>query len=298
MKWRRPKNFPTFLEFDMKQDVNHKTTRLEPFGLLVEPRIPNGDVRDLDVEILRALFQREHFIVLRGFRTFAGPEGFVDYCERFGEISIWPFGKVLELVERNNPEDHIFDNNYVPLHWDGMYRPQVPEYQIFHCVKAPLQGQGGRTTFSNTVLALEHAPAQTRALWSKVTGSYQRKMEFYDSKTVSPIITDHPQRGFPVIRYNEPPAGGMGHFVNPPILEFNGISTEEQAEFHRSLREALYAPNCFYAHEWREGDIVINDNYTLLHGREAFETKAPRHLRRIHVLGSPPLENPGLVSYR
>lgn len=275
-----------------------KKTRIEPFGLLLEPQNPSGDIRDLDVTDLRELLWRERFLVLRGFRTFADAEAFAEYCERWGEISVWPFGKVLELVERNNPEDHIFDNNYVPLHWDGMYRPQVPEFQLFHCVRAPKVGQGGRTTFSDTTLALERAPAHHRELWGKVTGTYRRKMEFYDSKTVSPVIDIHPLRGFPVIRYNEPPSEGFGTFLNPPILEFTGVGEEELVEFHRTLREALYSPANFYAHEWREGDIVVTDNFSLLHGRESFETKAPRHLRRVHVLSNPPLDNPRLVSQR
>src|SRR5262245_29704171 len=112
--------------------MSYKTKRLEPFGMLFEANGADVDVRSIDTEELRANFQRENFLVLRGFKTFQNAEEFSAWCERFGQISIWPFGKVLELVERNNPEDHIFDNNYVPLHWDGMYRPQVPEYQIFH----------------------------------------------------------------------------------------------------------------------------------------------------------------------
>jgi len=264
-----------------------KQTRIKPFGLLLEPNRPDDDIRDLDVDPLRELLWRERLVVLRGFRTFTSAEDFSEYCERWGEISIWPFGKVLELVERN-----------IPLHWDGMYRPQVPEFQLFHCVQAPRPGQGGRTTFSNTVLALENAPPHLRRLWERVTGNYQRKMEFYDSKTVSPIVDSHPLRGFPVIRYNEPPRDGCGVFLNPPILEFTGVSHDELAEFHRSLREALYAPGCFYAHEWQEGDLVVADNFSLLHGREGFETMAPRHLRRVHVLSNPPLNNPRLVSHQ
>lgn len=271
---------------------------MRPFGLRLEPAHPDEEVKNIDPGLLRQLVWEERLIVLRGFRTFTGAEDFADFCTGLGEISVWPFGKVLELVERNNPEDHIFDNNYVPLHWDGMYRPQIPEFQLFHCVRAPLSGQGGRTTFSNTVLALENASAEERSLWQRVTGHYRRKMEFYDSKTVSPVIDAHPLRGFPVIRYNEPPREGFGNFLNPPTLEFSGISREEQDEFHRSLRNALYAPANFYAHEWQEGDVVIADNFSLLHGREAFETKAPRHLRRVHVLPNPPLDNPRLVFHR
>ena len=278
--------------------MEFKKTRISPFGLLLEPVRSDARVHDLEVNSLRDLVWREQLIVLRGFRTFQDSPDFADYCERWGQISVWPFGKVLELVERNNPEDHIFDNNYVPLHWDGMYRPQVAEFQLFHCVRAPRPGQGGRTTFSNTLLALEHAPAQVRSLWEKVTGHYQRKMEYYDSKTVSPVVDTHPLRGFPVIRYNEPPREGYGHFVNPPQLEFTGVSSDELTEFHRSLREALYAPAHFYAHEWQEGDLVVADNFSLLHGREAFETQAPRHLRRVHVLSDPPLNNPRLISHQ
>ncbi len=278
--------------------MKYKTMRIKPFGILIEANSSKDDVCDLNVEELRKLFQNEHLITLRGFRTFEGAEDFSAFCESWGEISMWPFGKVLELVEHENPEDHIFDNNYVPLHWDGMYRLQVPEYQIFHCVQAPSQGCGGRTTFSNTAMAIKNASAKTMLLWEKVTGHYQRKMEFYNSKTVSPIITQHPFRNYPVIRYNEPSTDKNGRFINPASLLFTGIPEKELVEFHHSLLESLYSQHHFYAHEWHIGDVVISDNFTLLHGREAFLSKSPRHLRRVHVLSNPPFDNPGLESYK
>lgn len=278
--------------------MTYKITQMKPFGVLIEPLNKSAHITELDMEEIRQLFWQEHLLLLRGFTTFQNAEGFADYCERWGEISIWPFGKVLELIEQENPEDHIFDNNYVPMHWDGMYRPQVPEYQIFHCVKAPLAGQGGRTTFSNTVLALKQATAEEKELWSKVTGIYQRKMEFYNSKTVSPIITQHPRKDMQVIRYNEPPSQDKGDFLNPPDLEFIGINHDESTRFHSSLQKALYAPDTFYAHEWQRGDVVIADNFSLLHGREGFTSKSPRHIQRVHVLSNPPFDNPGLESYQ
>jgi len=278
--------------------MEHKTTPIKPFGILVEPKQSHDNVNDLNIDFLRETINRAHLLVLRGFHTFQDAESFSTYCERWGEISIWPFGKVLELIEQDNPEDHIFDNSYVPLHWDGMYRPQVPEFQIFHCVKAPLSGQGGRTTFSNTVLALEHATPETKNLWNKVTGIYQRKMEFYNSKTVSRIIDKHPHKNYFVIRYNEPHSESKGRFVNPPELKFTGIEAAELEKFHHSLLQSLYAPNHFYAHEWQTGDIIIADNFSLLHGRESFVSKSPRHLQRVHVLSNPPFDNPGLESYK
>ena len=277
--------------------MNFKTQHLNPFGLLLEPDYPNDAICNLDIEKLRELVHRNHLMVLRGFHTFETAESFAGYCARWGDISLWPFGKVLELIEQKNPEDHIFDHKYVPLHWDGMYRPQVPEFQIFHCVSAPRADQGGRTTFSNTATSVERTTASIRNFWARVTGVYYRKMEFYESKTVAPILSKHPVRGFPIIRYCEPPREGDETFVNHPTLEFKGITENETADFHRSLHEALYSPENIYAHAWQTGDVVISDNYTLLHGREAFTSGASRHLRRVHILGVPPLNNPHLFSY-
>jgi alpha-ketoglutarate-dependent taurine dioxygenase len=123
-------------------------------------------------------------------------------------------------------------------------------------------------------------------------------MEFYNSKTVSPIITQHPFRNYPVIRYNEPSTDKNGRFINPASLLFTGIPEKELVEFHHSLLESLYSQHHFYAHKWHIGDVVISDNFTLLHGREAFLSKSPRHLRRVHVLSNPPFDNPGLESYK
>lgn len=270
---------------------------LHPFGLMIEAKQSSEHVSQLNIEELRSLVHRQHILVLRGFQTFESAESFSDYCEHLGRVSVWPFGKVLELIEQANPSDHIFDNSYVPMHWDGMYRKEVPEFQVFHCVNAPESNQGGRTTFSHTPRAIEKAPKEVRKLWSRTTAVYERKMEFYDSKTVAPIICKHPVRGFPVIRYCEEPQMGDETFVNPSRFEFKGIEADEVKELHRSLRAALYDPENFYAHSWESGDIVITDNYTLLHGREAFTSGSARHLRRVHILGEPPLKNPHLVSH-
>ena len=278
--------------------MDYDITFLKPFGVCIKPKNKNMSIKTIDINQLRKLFWQEQIILLRGFDTFQNNDDFALYCELWGEVSLWSFGKVLDLIEQENPEDHIFDHRYVPLHWDGMYRPQVPEYQIFHCVKAPLFGQGGRTTFSNTILVLENAVPELKTLWSKVTGSYERKMEFYNSKTVSPIITRHPQKDFSVIRYNEPHAQESGHFINPPNLAFTGIDYDELNFFHQSLKQALYHPSNFYAHAWQTGDVIIADNFSLLHGREGFVSKSPRHISRVHVLSNPPFNNPALESYQ
>ncbi|OEK08281.1 pyoverdine biosynthesis protein PvcB [Flavivirga aquatica] len=274
--------------------MNFKITKLNPFGLLIEPVNGKEDIRDLDTDELKDILSNEHIISLRGFKSFDSAEDFSEYCEKFGEISLWPFGKVLELVEHDNPKDHVYDNTYMPLHWDGMYRKQIPEIQVFHCVSAPGISNGGGTTFTNTKMVLERIPKNVREYWDKVTCIYSRKMEYYDSKTIAPIINKHPEKDFSVIRYCETPSQDDG-FINHPSFELKGIPKQEAGDFIKNLNNALYSPENLYTHQWKTGDIVFTDNYTLLHGREPFTKGAPRHLRRVHILGKTPLDNPHLI---
>ncbi len=278
--------------------MTYQISKLRPFGTMIEAQNESSNIQDIKIEILRRLFQKSQLILLRGFNTFKNSDHFSKYCEQWGEVSLWPFGKVLDLVEQKNAKDHIFDNSYVPLHWDGMYRPQIPEYQFFHCVKAPKPQHGGRTTFSNTILALNNISKAWKDHWKKVVGVYQREMEFYNSKVASPIITKHPLRNFFVIRYNEPHLKNKGHLINTPHLKFSGVKLEEVDLFHQSLNKALYNAENFYAHQWQDGDVVIADNFSLLHGREKFKSGSSRHLRRVQVLSHPPYNNPGLETYK
>jgi len=278
--------------------MNYKINKLKPFGALIESTETAGNIEELDTEVIRELFLKEQLVLIRGFQTFTKKDSFSDYCERFGEVSIWPFGKVLELIQQEKPQDHIFDNSYVPLHWDGMYRPQVPEYQIFHCVKAPLSEEGGRTTFSNTLMVLESLSEDLKDKWKSVTGLYRRKMEFYNSRVVSPIITKHPYRNYDVIRYNEAHQASKGKLINIPNISFIGLEDKELTKFYDDLNSALYDSNSCYAHEWRDGDIVIADNFTLLHGREAFKSSSSRHIQRVQVLSDPPFDNPNLETFQ
>lgn len=278
--------------------MNIKINKINPFGVVVSPENKKTSIKNLDIGLLRNLFLEHQLVVLRGFQTFENDDDFSSYCESWGEISVWPFGKVLNLVQHDDPKDHIFDHSYIPLHWDGMFRPQVPEIQIFHCVKAPLSNHGGKTTFSNTILALKNTPLHVTERLKLIVGKYKRKMEFYDSVTVSPLITKHPYRDFLVIRYNEGPSFQKGRFINPSEISFVDSLSESDEPFQKTIMNILYSPQNYYAHEWQESDLVIADNFSLLHGREEFISKSPRHIQRVQVLSDPPFNNPSLESYK
>jgi alpha-ketoglutarate-dependent taurine dioxygenase len=271
---------------------------LQPFGICISATNEQRKISDWDIATLKRLLRENQLLVLSGFDEFSNVEDLSDYCDRWGEVSLWPFGKVLELIAEDEPQDHIFDNSYVPLHWDGMYRPHVPEYQIFQCVKAPMPGQGGRTLFVNTSKLLADLPEKTRRKWQKISGHYQRRMSFYDSKTSSPLLTKHPYLERSVIRYNEPHDLRKGGLINPVQASFSGLAAQQLQDCITELNERLYDPAYCYAHDWLDGDIVIADNFSLLHGREAFVDASARHIRRVQIEASPLYKNPGLEFYQ
>lgn len=265
-----------------------------PFGLVVQATEAGTPVDRLPPDFLLERARRHRLLVLRGFTPFSEPEELIEFGGTLNEVAVWNFGAVLDLVEQIDPDDGVFGNNWLPYHWDGMFFERVPEFQVFHCVAAPQAGQGGRTTFCDTSLALANAAPDVRATWERTEITYSiGKVAHYGGGARSPLVVPHPDRGYPTMRYHEPVPVDL-EYPNPITVTVAGVSAGKAAEIQRSVRDALYDPANHYAHEWRTGDIVIADNYTMLHGREAFTARATRHLRRVHVLGDPPLSNPAL----
>ncbi len=267
---------------------------MSPYGVMIQPKTASTDITEVPVPVARELAREHHLLVLRGFDPFPVPEELIRYAAAWGDVMTWPFGAVLELVEQENAADHVFGSNPIHLHWDGMFVERIPEFQLFQCVDAPGDGQGGRTTFCDTTRVLADASPGTRRLWETLIITYRiEQVTHYGGTATSPLVVAHPARGFPTMRYLEPVPDNV-EYPNPPTVEFHDVSPDRVGEIEQTLRDALYDPRHRYAHAWQTGDVVVADNYTLLHGREAYTSRCGRHLRRVHVLGDPPLMNPAL----
>ncbi|MFZ4832125.1 TauD/TfdA dioxygenase family protein [Rouxiella sp. Mn2063] len=268
--------------------LNCQITLNTPFGAVLTPQFAGQQISDLSVTALRALAQQHHLLVLRGFSSgFSDEQRLTRYAEQWGEIMMWPFGAVLDVKEHPDAKDHIFDSSYVPLHWDGMYKPTIPEFQLFHCVAAPEQDEGGRTTFVDTTRVLAHVDDELLTKWKAVSITYRiKQVVHYGGKVCSPLVVEHPSGEGSIMRYNEPPTEGK-KFLNKHELEYHGIPPEQEEAFHDNLQQHLYDPRHYYAHQWQQGDVVIADNFSLLHGREGFTARSARHLQRVHIQSNP-----------
>src|SRR5262245_11811430 len=194
------------------------------------------------------------------------PIDLIAFAERLGVIQEWSFGKINSLVRDPAKRNYLYTDRAVPFHWDGAFAARVPRYIVFQCLEAP--STGGETLFTDGVKLLEETPGDTIEVWRNVRITYStEKIVHYGAHFTSPLIARHPVTGEEVLRFAEPV-----HDLNPVTLQ--GASDALIADLSRRLHARAYA------HRWRPNQILIADNFAVLHGRNAFE--GHRHLQRVN----------------
>jgi alpha-ketoglutarate-dependent taurine dioxygenase len=253
--------------------------QLKPFGLIVTSQQRHADLRTIPTSSLKKWTDEHRVIILRGFASLADAQ-LPEFCVRLGEILEWDFGAVNDLRVKPDARNYLYTNGEVPFHWDGAFAGRIPHYIFFVCDLAPAPGSGGETLFCDTSLLLAQTPLEQRERWEHTSVTYTtEKIVHYGGTFNSPMICRNPFTQEKVLRFAEPVLD-----LNPVALEINGIPEQSQPEFLRDMHERLHDDKVCYRHQWQEGDVVIADNYVLLHGRTAFVQNAERKIRRVNIL--------------
>ena len=251
----------------------------EPFGLVVKSEHQGADLSAICISDLKAWVDEHRVVILRRFAPLEGP-ALPEFCQSLGELLKWEFGAVNDLRLKSDAKNYLYTNREVPFHWDGAFIDRAPHYIFFHCDVAPSPGSGGDTLFCDTTRLLGATPVEQIESWERTVITYTtEKVVHYGGTFSSPMITRHPTSGERVLRFAEPVTD-----LNPVSLEINGIPVDGQKDFledmHRRLRDARVC----YSHQWLKGDVVIADNYVLLHARLAFDRDTGRLIRRVNIL--------------
>lgn len=264
------------------QSTKYRTSPLQPFGLLVESTDGQGNIAELSNAQLMDWLDEYQLLIFRGFRRMENQE-FALFGQRMGEPLQWPFGTVNDLKVNPEAENYIFTNNAVPMHWDGAFTNRAPHVILFQCIKAPSGDNLGGTTFCHTGKILEDLPESIRSQWAHVNVTYTtEKIAHYGGSVTQAIIDEHPLSGHPVLRYAEPVDD-----LNPVEVRVNGYEQEQQDQLIADMKALLYDPRYLKVHRWEDGDFVMADNHSLLHGREAFAKSGERHIQRVNVIHRP-----------
>ena len=178
------------------------------------------------------------------------------------------------------PDGHrsvIRSHERLPFHWDldGGAAEHAPRFVAYYCVTAPEQGSGGQTLFCDTTRLLALCPESVRDRLAALRMAVFRGKSCLESW---PLVQPHPVPGRGLtLRVVEPAE------ASPAGLRFVIVGTDDPASAAAEIVGLLYDPRYCYRHEWERGDLVIIDNRSVLHARQAFAHDSPRRLRRILI---------------
>jgi alpha-ketoglutarate-dependent taurine dioxygenase len=256
-----------------------QTRARAPFGLEVTAAAATATSAEIAVPLLKDWIAKDRFVLLRGFAPLS-TEDMMRLARTLGEPLEWEFGAVNELVAKPDAKNYIYTTGAVPFHWDGAFVGKIPHYILFSCEVAPPGDSGGETIFCDGARLLSAATPQQRALWKTTSITYSTdKVVHYGGSFTSPMIVHHPTSGEEILRFAEPVRD-----LNPVALDVPGMAPNQREALIAEVSALLRKPECFAVHPWSAGDVLIADNYALLHGRNAFVHAASRHLRRINIL--------------
>ena len=185
------------------------------------------------------------------------------------------FGQVMELKESQDPKNYLFSREAVPFHWDGAFH-EVPSILLFNCIQA--MGKGGETIFTNTESIWDSWSEEKRNQLARIKVQYTTEKKAHYGGTISQdLLAKHPKTGASVLRFGEE--------VKTKLNPVNRRASNPKDEvFLQDLDRMLYDQKFCYQHRWQEGDILLADNHSLLHGRRPFQAEVKaRHIRRIQI---------------
>jgi alpha-ketoglutarate-dependent taurine dioxygenase len=272
---------------------------LYPTGTIIRPVTsqagPAPSIQTLPMRKVRRLAQRFSPIVLRGFSETTNEEYFLAKGNELGEILTWTFGQILKVKDSGEVDknaNNVTSNEAMPMHFDGIFKfvdkvdPETgvvkkvltpPRYQYFTCLSTAPKGDG-YTLFANSRLFFQHLPPPftfsrlEKATWSMVNDG------FWSAKqTELPLVVRHKETGEPCLRWHEP-------WTNTKFSKyFIEIENDEEGpQLGRVINKLLYDYRVCLRFEWENGDLLINDNVSMLHTRTAFAGNCEREMWRIH----------------
>jgi hypothetical protein len=142
-----------------------------------------------------------------------------------------------------------------PMHTDGAFSPEPPRYLVFHCIDP---GASGRSTliwsFEPNYSATASISSLFRVSW--VSGS-RRGRSFY-----CPVLDR--VKGVPRIRFD-------------PLC----MKRVRTGPSHSAVTAAIRASSREASVEWKEGNLLVLDNWRCLHARSAARSNLATDFRRI-----------------
>jgi alpha-ketoglutarate-dependent taurine dioxygenase len=270
---------------------------LYPTGMVIKPKDPTAkySLHNVHMQKVRSLAEKCSPVILRGFTDTNDERTFIAKAYDAGEVLPWTFG-VMQKVRDSGRQDRLANNvvssEAMPMHYDGMFKfmnkkdPETgvessvscpPRFQYF-TAKTPSPPGSGYTLFASSRLFFQHLPAKySEEKLRKITWDCKNS-GFWDNHMKNlPLIVSHPTTGAPCVRWHEPWPMWKTKFAHCVINIENGPQ-----QYKQLVDQMLYDRRVCLYWTWEQGDVLVSDNFSMLHTRTAFEGDSDRELWRIH----------------
>jgi alpha-ketoglutarate-dependent taurine dioxygenase len=221
-------------------------------------------------ENIEALLERHHFIAFKALNWSIGR--LHEFMSGLGELvhnEKRQEGTMLTLNGQYSAKEVLRGKGRMPLHRDGLLMNEDVKYVGIYCQDME-DLQGGRTYISDSAAAFDKFPDEIRQVLVSqgirifpYDTDYYLKNEpkwYYFGGTIQKHGRLLPNGGLP-FHMDEKPSWG---------IQIAGLEAPESDACFETIEAILEDEQYTYYHSWSKGDLLLFDNYYVMHGREAY----------------------------
>jgi taurine dioxygenase len=219
--------------------------------------------RSVAAELIELVFRHQLLVFREQALT---PESHVLVGAAFGALDRYPVAGTFatsEIYRSSNRRERGFVGQAAYWHADGFNFSRLPLLAVYRMVDVPRAG--AETRFLSAYDALVRLPPRLRRIVESVELA---------------AVAGRPHRGVLVHPVTRRRALSVRTVLEHGVV---GWDHGESVRLLAELEAALNAQSDFHAHRWREGDVLIVDNQSVLHKATPFEVREPRTMHRVTV---------------
>ncbi len=215
-------------------------------------------------EMYKALinFYQYGFVIFKDVPT---KNNFImNFANSIGSVRRTNFGEFFNVKSKPNPNDLAYTSLPLAPHTDNPYRNPVPCIQMLHCIKNEVTG--GLSTLVDGYTVSEKLKKDFPRYY-KILTEVKIRFQFIDENV---ILEDWAE----MIQLDE--NGNFKQVRFSPRLDFVPLIEKEKLDLFYSARkkisELYNSENYRIEFKLLPGDLLMMDNYRLLHGRTTYDS--------------------------
>jgi taurine dioxygenase len=241
----------------------------------------------------------QHLVLVVREQRLSDPE-FVAFSRLFGELDPPgpnPYGKpfhetfpelnvISNIVDDGVPRGNLGAGEAV-WHADMTYVEQPPKAALLYAIEIP--PSGGDTFFANMFAAYEALPADLKERIDNLSAVHDASRNsagmLRKGYTETTDVRRAPGARHPLVR-KDPESGRSSLFLGRrPGSYVVGLEVPESEELLDRLWAHATEPRFTMCHHWRVGDLLMWNNFAVLHRRDPFDPASRRRLHRAQIKG-------------